>query len=328
MPLDSSNRVMTPEDAEAIRQEVTRIVTAEGLTWKQVADECGVPHGTVTPWKAGTYQGRVDRIAEKMQKWMQARSTRATVRAGAVTTPRFVETATAAAIMTLLGHAQHMPDFAVTTGVPGIGKTSAAEAYARAHPHVTLITGHPGLRSAHAVLEKLCRSLQLDTRGMDRQQAALVDKLRGISALVIVDEAQHLSTGALDQLRAIHDEAGCGLALLGNGLIFGQLQGKERDPEFAQLFSRVGMRLTNARDHRARLRADAEALLDAWAVEDPAVRKLLHAVARKPGALRSMAKTHRLAHLLANGQAEALDVNHVNAAWERLSETALSEEAA
>lgn len=329
MPSDSLERAMSEEAAEAVRQEVIRVVADEGLAWADVARESGVPNGTLTNWKAGTYNGRNDRIAEKMQRWLTSRRVRAATRQGVVAAPKFVETPTADAFMTLFAHAQHMPDFTLGIGAPGIGKTSAACAYTRAHPNVWKITGHPGLQSPRAVLEDLCRALHLpESRGLHKLQITIVQRVRGVGALLIVDEAHHLSTPALEQIRAIHDEAECGVAVMGNRLLLSRLEGRNRDPEFAQLFSRVGMRLTNAREHRARLKGDAEALLDAWGMQEAGARKALHVIARKDGALRGMTKTLKLAHLLANAAHEPVGVTHITAAWERLSETLLTEEAA
>ena len=103
-----------------------------------------------------------------------------------------METPTAAAFLTLFAQAQHMPDFVIGTGAPGIGKTSAACADTRAHPNVWKITGHPGLQSPRAVLEELCRALHLpESQGLHKLQVTIAQRVRGIGALLIVDEALH-----------------------------------------------------------------------------------------------------------------------------------------
>ena len=64
----------------------------------------------------------------------------------------------------------------------------------------------------------------------------------------MIDEAQHLTVRALNHLRCVSDESGIGIALVGNEEIYSKLRGSGK-ADFAQLFSRVGMRkhvLTNS----------------------------------------------------------------------------------
>ena len=144
----------------------------------------------------------------------------------------------------------------------------------------------------------------------------VVRKLVNLQALLIVDEAQHLSSQALDQLRAFHDLAQCGIALLGNHSIFRRLEGGTRSADYAQLFSRVGMRLDRKKPHSD----DIEALLDGWAIEDKSVRRVARAVARRPGALRAMTKVLRQAHLRANADGGPVSEAHMIAAARQLGD--------
>ena len=45
---------------------------------------------------------------------------------------------------------------------------------------------------------------------------AIASRIRDTEGLLIVDEAQNLGHAPLEELRALHDETECGLALLGN----------------------------------------------------------------------------------------------------------------
>jgi DNA transposition AAA+ family ATPase len=170
------------------------------------------------------------------------------------------------------------------------------------------------------VLTELSRVLNIQTSVMlHLAQRAIVSRLRGAGALVIVDEAQHLTSEALDQLRSIHDEAECGLALLGNATVFGRLEGGSRSADFAQLFSRVGVRLT-AKPKTG----DADALIDAWGIQDRAMRDFLRVIAKKPGALRGMTKTLKLAHILAGAERQAVTPEHLSMAWSQLGNVSVA----
>ena len=317
MPSDTvKDLLMTPEEVDAVRAEVRQVMEGEGLPGTAVAKESGVAYGTFSSWLGNTYNGRNDRIAAEVRKWLVSRLVRQQTQAMAPSAPRFVSTPTAEAFLAIFQHAQHMPDFAVVTGAPGVGKSSAACHYTRSNPNVHKITAKPSLSSQRAMLDELSRVVGTFQGGNpNRVQRALVTKLRGSGALLMVDEAQHLSSVALDELRSIHDEAEVGVVLVGNPTVFGKLEGQGRRTEFAQLFSRVGMRLARPKPQKG----DIDALLDAWAVEGGAERQLLHVIARKPGALRGMTKALKLAHMLAAVERAKPHVGHIKEAYERLS---------
>lgn len=324
MPSDSTERVLSDEEVAALREETKAFLLDEGISRPEAAREAGIHYATFSAWLNGTYAGRNDRVAADVKKWVAARMERAAARAAMPEAPRFIVTPTAEAITSVLLHARAAADLVVVSGPPGIGKTSAACQFTRRTPNVWKIVGHPMLRSPRAALEELARIAGLmNERGLANVHRSIVQRVRGTGGLIIVDEANHLSSEALDQLRSVHDEADVGLALMGNAMVFSRLEGGGgRQAEFAQLFSRVGMRLTSAKDHRARLSGDIDAYLDAWEVTDAPVRKLLHAIGRKPGALRNVRKVLSLSHMLAGAARETLGPRHVTLAWQRLAETA------
>jgi hypothetical protein len=321
MPLDTKNE-MTAEEIDAVRAEVRAVMEGEAVTMAACAREAGVAYGTFSSWMGSTYAGRNDKIAAQARNWLRARKVKAETQALAPAAPRFVATPSAEAFQLVFQHAQHMPDFAVVVGAPGVGKSSAACHYTRSNPNVFKIVANPMLGTPRAVLEEFSRVIGSFQGGqLHKVQRALIAKLRGTGALLMVDEAQHLTSVALDQVRSIHDEAEIGVVLLGNPAIYGRLEGGgARRSDFAQLFSRVGMRLSR----KAPEKGDIEALLDAWAVDGAEERRFLQGIARKPGALRSMTKTLKLAHMLAAVAKARPDLGHLRDAYAQLGATDLS----
>ena len=59
--------------------------------------------------------------------------------------------------------------------------------------------------------------------------------------MIIIDEAQHLTVRALNHIRCLADESGIGICLIGNEDVYSKLKGTGK-ADFAQLFSRIGMR--------------------------------------------------------------------------------------
>lgn len=314
MPSDAVQTIIPPAEQDAIREEVRALMAAERLAMTDIAKLSGLPYGTFSPWMGGTYQGNTSRVADQVRRGLEARRAQARTRALAPKAPAFVVTPTAESITGCLEHAQHMPEWVVVTGGPGIGKTTTAMAYKAANPNVWLLTAEPVHATPRALLDDIAETIGITATGVSSQKLsrAICARLRGTSALLVIDEAQHLTSQTLDQLRSVHDLAGIGIALLGNESIFARLEGGTRAAHYAQLYSRVGMRLARPKP----IKADIEALLDAWRVEGEAERRLLHAIARKPGALRGLTKVLRIAHMLAGAEgAERVADKQIRMAW-------------
>lgn len=313
---DVTGRKFSKEEQDALRQRVLEIKNGKDLRWKDIAAESGVPVGTMSAWAGGTYQADGSQIAEKVERWFASQERRQAVRAVAPDLG-FVMTPSASDFMALLARAQHLPDISLLTGSPGLGKTQAICEYKRRNPNVFKITAEPALNSVPALLTALATELRVNEAGrQDRIARMIKQRLLGTRALIIVDEVQHLSTEMLDQLRTFHDQSLIGIALVGNQAVIGKLEGGRRSSEYAQLYSRVGIRL----HRRDALKADVEALLDAWSVEEPDVRKALHAVARQGGALRTCNKTFLLAEMLAKHEQRPMTVQDVKVAYAQISD--------
>lgn len=67
---------------------------------------------------------------------------------------------------------------------------------------------------------------------------SIVSKLKGSERLLMIDEAELLSTRSLEFIRRIHDLTGVGVVLAGMPRLLINLKGKNN--ELAQLYSRVG----------------------------------------------------------------------------------------
>ena len=301
-----------------------RILEAEDKPVAYAAKQADVPASTFSAWFNGTYAGNNKNILEKVQVWLEGRKVAARTRSVMRRAPSFLETPSCQAGLAALEHAHHAPDIAVLSGPPGVGKTQICEAYARRAPSVWMITAEPlWSTSPRMLMESLLEEIGCTER-MTRHQSsrAIIKRATGSNGLILIDEAQHLSTRAMDQLRTIHDKAGIGVALVGNETVYSRLEGHAREIEFAQLFSRVGMRVKLARATKS----DTDMLLDAWQVEGDQQRTMLRVIARKPGALRGMTKTLRLAFMQASVDGrETISCADITAAWQRISNSEITQ---
>lgn len=310
-----------PLDQDTLREKC-RILKDEGLSFTAQAKECGIAYGSFTNWLGGTYGGPTDKIAEKVSNWLDARTERAAAVSALPTAPSYVATPTSTAIMTLFTFAQSSPDIVVVAAGAGVGKTTTAQEYKRTRPNVYVITMRPTTSGTHTMLAEIAEVMAIEERSANKLSRAIGRKVQGSNALLIIDEAQHLQSSALDELRSLYDAWGVGIALVGNQTVYTRLEGQGRQSSLAQLFSRVGMRLTQAKPRTE----DVATLVAAWGIRDPKMLKTLQSIASKPGALRGVTKTLRLATMVASGDgqdgaATALTDAHLRGSWKQLGDT-------
>ena len=300
------------EPVATVQAEIAR----EGLSQALAADQIGVSGGALSQWLRGRYKGDAEAVADKARGWLAVQAGRRALRANVPEAPPWAETPLARRALAALAHAHLAGDLAVVYGAAGLGKSVAVKRYAGLSPNVWLMTATEASSTVAACLERVAAAMGLRLDHRQRRasavEAAIVERLSGSGGLLAVDEAQHLPTRSLEELRALHDASGCGVVLVGSDPFWLQLSGGRR-PEFAQLFSRVGMRVRLGRPGAA----DVAALLQAWGLEGRGLDAPAAAIAGRHGALRGLTKAIVRAHAIAAGKplAEA----HLRAAWRALA---------
>lgn len=270
---------------DALRVQVREQMDAHNLRMRQVSNASGVAYSTLSAWLNDTYSGDNQATAEKMARWIEGMGARERTQAATPIVPGFIMTRTAKRFMAIMESAQYEVDMGLVAGNAGVGKTMAIQAYAGQNNNVWAITADPTMTSPSAVLDELMYVVGCHERG-GRKIRILIRRLTGTQGLIVVDEAQHLTTRAIEQLRTIHDVAGIGLVLFGNLPLNEKIEGLGRTSEYAQLFSRIGLR----RNVKSPIQGDMCPLLDAWDVKDEVVRNAAKAIGKREGGLRSMTK--------------------------------------
>ena len=140
-----------------------------------------------------------------------------------------------------------MGGFGIVVGDPGIGKTKAVMKYAEDNPTSCIaITAGACIRGTRAVLKKIARELNIPlTKAIDDLYASIIAKLHD-GMVIIVDEAQLLTYGSIETLRAFADhysERGqtLGVALVGNDGIREKIEGRSRE-QYRQVNNRAWQR--------------------------------------------------------------------------------------
>lgn len=288
----------TSEPGE-VRARLRETLQSAGITQAAAARQIGISAPVLAQWLAGKYEGDNAGVSGKVTSWLDGRAERALTVAGVPAVDEFLPTEAGSAMGRVLSFTHQSADVGVIYGGAGDGKTTALRRYARDRPSVWLATMTPATAGLVSALEEVCWAIGATPRGSGAAalHRSIVERLRGSGGLLMIDEAQHLSAAALDQLRAISDAAGVGVVLSGNEEMFYRVA-ETSAPAFAQLASRIGQRVRLS----SPTPADVATIAGAYGVTEAAAHDAARRVAREPGALRAVVKALRLAHSEAGGE--------------------------
>ncbi len=308
-----------PIDIEEQRLWLVEHKRDTGLSWPQLAARLGpdVKHQTLSLFASKNYKGRLEPMAEAIFRYRQTLAQQAAIRAEAPEIPGFFPTATTNQLIHLLRWA-HRGRITVAALAAGCSKSITAEHYRACNTNVFVVPIRPATSGLYAMCKAVLRALGVpNASGSPEALSTMVmDRLQTLeNPLIVFDEAQHLTVRAIEEMRGWYDVTGVGIALFGNKSLLQQLEGGNRSDAFAQIFSRVSLKLVKLQP----LAEDVDALIDAWGITDPAIHAEIHRIAKLPGALRSATWTLELATMLAQGGKEELAVSHVQDAWAQLS---------
>lgn len=306
------------DDHHEIRAAAKEAMFEDKLNMAQFARAAGINETTFSAFMSGKYAGDNEKYAQIVKTTLKSRAEKLAQATALPTKLGFVNTPSAEAFMSLLRQAQFMPDMVTLVGAPGVGKTSAVREYQRKHRNVFLVTASPLRGNASALLDSICDEIGLRNVLPQRRPKEIAKHLRGRQGLIVIDEAQNATLVALDQIRALHDdpEVQVGIALVGHFDIKTRMMGGGPNGQHAQLDSRFGAHMTRRKPQPG----DIAALLAANNITDEEQIALLRTIAGRPGALRSMDRTLRMARMLAQGDAaSAISAKHIIMARDRLS---------
>lgn len=287
------------------------VIAARSLTQAAAAIEIGISDAALSQWLRGRYPGDRAAMDRRVARWLEGERARVEIERHLPAAPAWVETSASTRVSAVLEYAQAASDMALIHGPAGCGKTMAASRFVESRAGCWLATMSTAARTIGPCLERIAAAVgmtDVPSRSW-RIEGALADLLGRARGILIVDEAQHLDFRSLDAVRALHDAAGIGIALLGTEGLYSRLGGGSLG---AQIWSRIGRRVRLG----APTRDDVHALLEGFGLPGAARRELWGMVKGRPGALRTAAKLARLAASMAEG--ERIESVHLVAAQEEV----------
>lgn len=286
----------------------------DNISKSEMARMIGMPVSSFSGWYSGNIgKGRLDTNNDKVERWIASRDEMNKMGATIPESPPFLLTPTARDIINTMLFAQSLPGIVSITAASGMGKSEVCKEFTATRSNVHLITMTPYTSKPFALLKVLSHKLNV----VQHDPAKLVDaigerlEVTGAGTLLIVDEAQNLEMTAIDQLRHFNDIYGCGIALVGNDEVYEKIKRKIDGATSPQLKSRISKCFRRKKP----LLNDIRMILDAWHVKDEEAREILTGIGMKPGALRQIDETMKLASMLAASEGKPVDADLINAAF-------------
>lgn len=202
-------------------------------------------------------------------------------------------------------------DISLIYGDAGLGKTVSLKQYVKTHSDAVYIELKDCDKSIKGVCEKILLYIGKQQKGTDRVLVdTIIDYLKASSKLLIIDEAQHLSIRALENLRAINDVTETGIVLCGNPTVYDRMHGRGQ-AHFAQLYSRIGIRrhiLEPSLD-------DIKAIFKPYTLDKESLL-YLHKLALQRGGIRNCVKILNIALQLRDSEEEPLNIDYLQSAYQ------------
>lgn len=291
------------------------------LSWSQLQSLIGRPGSTLSAFSSGKYNGAPfaggnGEIAKQIYRFRQTLLRQTELKVEAPEIPSFFETRTASEIHHMLSWAQR-GRMTYWVGGPGTGKSTACQEYAERASNVWYVEVLRSTKRITALCTAVLAAMKdfAGPTGESRLSTYVMGKMRDTGGLLILDDAQNLPIDLIEEVRGWYDLTGVGVAFIGNPTVVSRMEGGTRAADFAQLYSRIGLRMIRALP----LKDDIDALAAAWDVQDDQVIALLHKIGSKPGGLRSCTYAMELAMMMARGDHQPLAAQHLHTAWTQLS---------
>lgn len=304
-------------DVDAARARLLNWKAETGKSWTAIAQQLGIASGTISSFGVNKYEGDVAKIAAVIERYFAAEAEAVSMRRDRVIeAPAFQPTRAAKKLFSVLHYARRGKMAAAATS-PGFGKTSALRQFAADVPNVFLATMAPSTAGVQPMLTAILKVMgEREVRGSPLMLSDRIrERVAGAHAVLCLDDAQHLSEKALDELRGIHDLTGCGIALFGNAGLMERLEGGNRAISHAQLYSRIGIKFMEIRAYPE----DAQQLGRAWGIDDAGALDWLAKLSATGGGLRTVTQVIELAMFLAVSEDSQVALAHLQDANAQLS---------
>ncbi|OOH92175.1 transcriptional regulator [Pasteurellaceae bacterium 15-036681] len=206
------------------------------LDQKAVARLLGVSVATVSLYLKGEYKGVVANIDKKVEEVIGRAKIKELIDGY---NDGFVRTKQAKRGLAMIDSVHAEGEMGVLYGQAGMGKTQILKQYVKENSSAVLIETDPSC-TPKVLLRRIAKAIgSTETGTNDNLFEGIVNKLTGADMVLLVDEAELLSTRSLEFIRRIQDLSKCGVVLAGMPRLLVNLKGRKED--LKQLYSRASV---------------------------------------------------------------------------------------
>lgn len=220
---------------EQTRRDLESFLSVNEVSQSALSRALGVSAAAISTFRKGEYKGKADELSRKIYLYLENYKSKAHKKP--VESVVF-ESKDYKMANFVIDEAVNEREIALITGTAGSGKSTIAQSFAKSHPNAILVeaTLHT---SAKVLLEELEGRLNLPpAKNCHEKVVHIAKELKRRDVVILIDEAEHLSVRALEDLRRIWDFSGVPLVLFGTEILMKNLMGK--NGELRQLYSRIG----------------------------------------------------------------------------------------
>ncbi len=282
------------------------------LSAREAAEAIGYDVSNISRIRRGEYSGSWANVARAIKDYRRLSEQRARIRGA-----KLVKNGISEMIHAGMQYAISNNSITTITGESRTGKTAAAEMYRDANRGTVLVTAPP-FCGVPLLVRRLAAAVGVRKA---RTQVEMLDGITdafGPSRMLIIDQAHRLLPAnrngnplALEILMDLHDETGCGLALIATERFEHELR-KDRSYQYEQILGRIDMPIKLP---ERLLRADWMPILEQYIPAPSAeMRKLAGRIANAEGRLAVLVKVLKVAARIAAKQGVAIGDDHVHRA--------------
>ncbi len=214
--------------------DLEQFMNKTGLSGSSIARTIGLSAATVSLIKTG----KIETVSDKNIKAVDDFINNYQSRLGTADKQTIDNTSDLEMVQFVCNETMVNREMGVVVGTAGTGKTVAAKHFADTHPETVIIETVP-MMSVKSLLTQILD--QLGTKNSLGNAESLLyrcaDLFKKSERILIIDEAENLTTKSLEAIRRIHDFSQVPVILVGTYALMQNLKG--RNGELLQLYSRI-----------------------------------------------------------------------------------------
>jgi len=215
-----------------MQTQVKEFLATHAITQSMLARSIGVSAAQVSQWLKNEYKGDVSGLEVKLADFMRSY----TVRGTDDNAIKVVKTADMKGANFIMSEAVICREMCIIAGEAGCGKTTVVKEFVKNNPTAIFLEAIPGM-GITSFLTQLCYAVGVGpSRASDEMVLTIAKEFRRREAVLVVDEAENLTTATLEAIRRIWDFSGVPTILAGTNNLFTNLKG--RNGELLQLYTR------------------------------------------------------------------------------------------